>query len=418
VYAGARRDKPWLRRWSLWDFRLDPMAETPDSDGDARWCAFRTLMTRQEIERNPKMRIPKSLTGTLRLAMPSPRGPRRTQRDGAPPREYFEVWSVYDKTDRSWFQTDGRYEHVLRAEDAWPLPWEDLPYDALYFNPQSDTLFPIPYAKTVMPAVVMRNKLRTLMEELTKRLRRVIPFNENLLGEGAAGKLEDLMLMEFIPVKGEIGNAIGQIQVGGFPSELLAYDALLKEDVREALGQSNMERGQRINVESAREAAGVQQGAAVNASRNIEALEDFLDSSIRHYAQARRATTLEPELVPILGSDDARILITDLAEKYLQVTPEDLKGEFDFIIKQGSTLPDTKQRRISEALAAYQVGHGNPLANEQELLAGVFRAMGLNVSKMMLNDQQLQKTTEQPGLPEENPGADTSQLIRELGQIQ
>jgi hypothetical protein len=422
LYAGARRDKPWIRRWTLWDFRLDPMAETPDSDGDAEWCAFRTMLTREQIENNPKMTLPKSATGTLRLAMPTPRGTLRTERESAPPEEYFEVWSIYNKCDKTWLQMDGTYEHILRPEGEWPIPWEDLPFDSLYFNPQADTPFPIPFAQTVMPAIVMRNKLRTITEELIKRIRRVIPFNENVLGEGVSGKLEDLGLAEFLPVKGEIGNAIGQVQLGSFPQELLLYDALLKEDVREALGQSNLDRGQRINVESAQEAAGVRQGSATNASRNVEALEDFLDSSIRHYAQARRATTLEDEIVPILGSEDSRILVTDLAQKYLTVTPADLNGEYDFIIKQGSTLPDTQARRVQEALGDVQVASQFPaMHNMQEVLASYWRARGKSVPKMMLNDQQLKQTlpTPVPGAePGESGGVDNSQLIQSLGQIQ
>jgi hypothetical protein len=372
-------------------------------------------MTEEEINRNPEMTLPKAAKATVRITLPTPMGQRRT-RGKAAPAEYYEVWSIYDKTDRTWLQLDGTYENVLRGEAEWPIPWEDLPYDALYFNPQADTLFPVPFAQTIMPSVEMRNKLRTIMEELTKRLRRVIPYNENALGEGADKKLATLQDGEFIPLRGDIANAIGQIQLGGFPSELMIYDALLKEDVREALGQSDMDRGQRINVESAQEASRVAQGAATNSSRNIEALEDYLDSCIRHYAQARRATTLENEVVPILGTEDSRILITDLAQSYLEVSPEDLAGEYDFIIKQGSTLPDTKQRRVQQALADLQVAGQFPqLHNLQEMVASYHRAVGNNVAKTMLNDQQI-KATQQPQVPgqEQPEGADNSQLIQAL----
>jgi hypothetical protein len=415
-YAGARPDKPWIRRWTLWDTRIDASAETPDSDGDARWCGFRTLMTKDQIAKNPKMKLPRGMQATVKLTVPSPKGPRHAEKKSASPDEYFEVWSIYDKTDKSWLQIDGNYEYVLRREDAWPIPWEDLPYDALYFNPQADTLFPIPYAASIFPTVVMRNKLRTINEELIKRLRRVIPYSETLLGEGSKDKLEGLNLVEFIGFKGEINNAIGNIQLGGFDQSLMLYDQMLVQDVREALGQSSMDRAQRINVESATEAAGVAQGSAKAEGRNIDSLEDYLDSSVRHYAIARRATMKSDETVALLGPEDARILITDIKQEYLTVTTKDMKAEVDFIIKQGSTLPDSKQRRVADALADIQVASQFPqLHNIQEILAAYHRARGNNPAKVMLNDQQIAATAGQ-GMPDEP--VDSSQLIGQVTGLQ
>lgn len=416
TYAGARKDKPWIRRWTLWDFRLDPTAETPDSDGDARWCAFRTLMTKEEIERTQGMVLPKDAKSTVRVSLPTPQGQKRS-RTRAAPAEYYEVWSVYDKTDRTWVQLDGSYEHILRPQADWPIPWEDLPYDALYFNPQSDTLFPIPYAQTIFGTIEMRNKLRTLMEELTKRLRRIIAYNKNALAEGEEAKLETLDLQEWVATNGDLANAIKEIQVGGFPQELMLFDSLLKEDVREALGQSNMDRAQRVNVESATEAANIAQGSAQAQSRNVQALEDWLDSCVRHYAQARRAVTVESEVVP-LGLSDPRQLNTRLPEdRFLNVTPQDLHAEYDFIIKQGSTLPDTRRQRITQALANLQVASQQPqLHNLQALYADYWIAAGESPAEKMLTSEQI-AATQQPQIPGEEPEiADTSQLIGQLGQ--
>lgn len=414
-YAGSRPDKPWVRRWTLWDFRLDPLAETPDSDGDARWCAFRTLLTKEQIEQNPSMTLPKDLKATLRMAMPSPRGALRAQKKDTPPEELFEVWSIYDKRDRTWLQVDGTYEHILRPQAEWPIPWEDLPYDALYFNGQADTLFPIPYAQSIWPTIVKKNKLRTMMDQLVFRLRRIVIANEALMGKDQADRLEEADLTEIIRVQGEIANAIGEVGLGSFPQELMMYDGLLTQDIREALGQSAMDRAQRINVESATEAAGVAAGSQTAASRNIDALEDWLDSNIRHYAIARRATTADSEVVPILGSDDARLLIPDLAQEFLTVSKKDLAAEVDFIIRQGSTLPDTRQRRVQQALADIQVASGQPqIHNLQEVYANYWRAAGRNVTKVMLNAKQIAATA-QPQVPGEEPQAqDASQLIQSL----
>jgi hypothetical protein len=257
------------------------------------------------------------------------------------------------------------------------------------------------------------------MDQLVLRLRRIIIANENLLGKDQADRLEEADLTEILRVTGDIANAIGQVQLGSLPQELMLYDALLKEDVREALGQSAMDRAQRINVESATEAAGVAAGSQKAEYRNVEALEDWLNSNIRHYAIARRATTTDDEIVPILGSDDARLLIPDLDTSYLTVTKDDLAAEVDFVIRQGSTLPDTRQRRVQQALADLQVMSMAPdIHNRQEVFANYWRAAGRNVTKVMLDANQIAATAP-PQIPgEESEGADTSQLIQSLAGMQ
>ena len=425
-YAGIRPDKPWMRRIQLRDFRCTPTAETLHSDGDAWWCAFRSLLTLDQIKKNPSMVSRRDLQATVSLEVRDHKGEllRRS------PQDFVEVWTYYENRERTWFQLAEGAEQPIRERDDWPLPWEDLPYDACFFNPQVNDLFPEPYAHALWPSVVERNKIRTLMLELVKRMRKLVIVNESVLGEGQADALDISDLTEIIRVDGDVEKAFAEVSLGGFDSSLLPLDSLIQQDIRETLGQSLMDRGQRINVESGTEAAGVLQGSNVAATRNQESVEEFLGSSIRHYAQARQATMQEDELVPIVGRKDAQILQQQAPQGpqagpsnypgFFNVTPDQINAELDFTVRAGSSLPDTRERRTQEALAVLQVAGQFPqIINMQEVVANFFRAQGLDVSRFMLSAEQLQATQGQPGQEgqEAAPGQDQSQLIGALNDM-
>ena len=415
-YAMARPNKPWMRRHKIWDFRCDPLAESPQPDGDAMWCAFRNVYTEEQLKKNPRITLPDDLAPTQNIAIWNR---ERTKKLGETPT--FAVWSVYDKSDRTWFQIPETGEALFRQPGDWPLPWEDLPYDTVYFNPQMDTLFPLPFASVIWKPILELSKVRTLMIELVKRMRRIILINKDQLGEGEADKIEGSDLTELVMVTGNLANAVGQTQLGGFASELLGLVALYEKDIREAIGQSSMDRGQRINVQSSAEAQSVAQGSAVAGGRNVERVEDFISSSLRHYAIARQATTTEEEVIPILGRKLAGILRDENA--YYSVSPRQLEGEFDYKIVSGSSLPDNRQRRIAESMAKLEIAKSAPeLHDMQEAYARVWEAFGERPGDVMLNLEQLKGTqaaaaaAQQPGQEGQAPpeGADMGQLMMAL----
>lgn len=405
-YAMARPDKPWLRRIKPWDFRADPLAESLLPDGDAEWCAFRSLICLDDVQKNPKMSTWDNMP-TIKINMVE---------GGEEPEEFVPVWTVYDKCERTWFQiAEGEDRKLVRQPSDWPLPWEDLPYDVCQFNPQMDSQFPVSYASIIYPSVVHRNKLRTLTEELQKRLRRIILVREDALTEDSRRKIQNADLTEILMVTGDLAQAIAQVQVGGADPSLIAYDGLLEKDIREALGQSAMDRGQRINVDSGTEAANVAQGGQINASRNVEAVEDFLNSSMRHYAIARQATTIGEEIIPIVGMGDSA-LINGLQGE-VTIDSESLAGEYTFRVRAGSTLPETREKRTREAMADFAFASQSPqMHNMQEVTSSVWMARGKNPAKMMLNIQQLQQTG--AGMPQGGEVAGAEQIPNLLAALQ
>jgi hypothetical protein len=410
-YAPAVPDRPWIRNVKSWDIRIDPTAATWEPDEDAEWVAFRQIRTIDDIKANPKLVNRRDLKPNIRLGTSAGKM-RERELKGLPDTQWFESWVIYEKRERTWFEiADRGMDKPLREPSDWPLPWKDLPYDILQFNEQMDTAFQVPYMQSVIATLIERNKLRTMMGELVKRLRRVIVYNAQALGQDEEGKLTgaDLDLAEWIECKGDPAGAISQTQVGGLDTTLIAYDAQLQADIREALGQSQMDRAQRANVETAAESNSIQQGSAISSGRNQERIEDFLGSSIRHYAIARQAVTERSEMIPLLGVEDTRILDDHLGTDYFEVSPEQLRGEWDFEIVAGSTLQRNRQSEVALAMSDIQVASGEilaPVFNQRQLAVNYAVARGLNPTSVLMTMNAMQKTSQigGPQLPGANGG--------------
>jgi hypothetical protein len=325
--------------------------------------------------------------------------------------DLVEVWSVYEVWERTWFQmTIDTLGKPLRDKADWPIEWEHLPLDILGVNEQMDTPFPVPIMEEVIPIQIELNKLRTIMSLLARNTRRILGAAEGAIDDDELDKLLDGEVVEFIRTTGPVDQALKEIKAGGFPQELLLYDQLLEQDLREIMGQSLMDRAQRINVESAEEAARVGRGGDMHTLRSQQAFEKFIESSVRNYMHGRRQTMQNEELVPILGMEGA----AEGGEPFLNVSPEDIHQDMDFKLVTGSTLPRNRDRDAQKALADIQVAGTNPnLHNMPKVYERYWIARGENPAKVLQAPEARQPAL--PGMEEERGSIDPA-AFKALGE--
>jgi hypothetical protein len=393
AYRDAKPDTPWIRHVHSWDFRCDT-TKGSFHPSEVDWCAFRSLMTVDQIKATPGMRAPSSLSPTvsLRAEKLTPRELKALRDDDFT--SLVEVWSIYDSRKEEWFQwSPGAPDTLLRDPAPWPLPWDELPYDVIAINQQPGDPFQRPYMAEVAPIHRERNRVRTMMSRLTRDLRRLVPVQENGLADGMYARLFDGVgpdLVEFILCKGPVRDVIGNVQIGGFPQELLLYDRMLEEDIRQITGQSRMDRGQRINVETAQEAFGVQQGSDTSKGRNQAANERLWKGVIRKFGQGLQAVMDEERIIPIVGVRDAQSLASmqNQGETFTRVPAEAIKQDYLFEIAVGSTLPRNDAQEQREAIALLEVASKFPQnANIQNRLIDVALAFDKDPTEFLIDQQ-------------------------------
>jgi hypothetical protein len=394
MFHHAKPDLPWFRRVPVWDVRVDPHAETWHPDEDARWVAFRSLVTMDQVDRNPNLIHREDLKATVSidkrmLAEQSARGSDL----GDDYNNFVEIWTVYDKEERKWFAISPGSKKTLREPDDWPIDWDGLPYDYLGFNEQADENVPFPFPEAYRHLQVELNKVRTMMQDATMRQRNIVAVNGEVLADGQADKLSrgDILQMEILLTNGADPKEIAaEFQLGRFQQELLLYQAQIKEDIREVIAQGQMDRAQRINVESATEAANVQQGSDIQQSRQQETFEEFWGGVIRRFAQSLQQTLTQDIIVPILGVADAQA--AQQGGDFIQVRPEDIRGEFKYSIRVSSTVAKSEQQELQKALALKQVFNGDPAVDQRLLNINVLEAAGYDSNVMLLSPEQIQAT--------------------------
>jgi hypothetical protein len=425
----ARVDAPWVRRKPIWDFRGDMLSGTFDP-AEMTWCAWRELMTPEQIRGNENMKsIPKDELHPTRMVDGTRFMPRDVDPEKSPDfNQFIEVWTVYDRLERKWFQWSPGYDkRVLREPDDWALPWDTLPISIIYFNDQMNDPFPLPYAKVITPVQEERNKTRTMMSRLVRSIRRIPIVNTAVLDDLSKLKVKsgDLELVEFLMATGSVREAVGEVQIGGLPQELLIYDNQLQEDIRELIGQSRMDRAQRINVESAQEAAQVQGGSDTQRSRNQSGVEDFWKDLCRKFMQGWRAVGEPNQLIPIIGDQvDIEALVQIQGdgvfangEPLLEVSDDVVRGNYQIEIEVGSTRPRSQREDIARAEAWLAVGERFPkIVNLPQAVIDRALAQGLNPARVMMPAAAAAATDQNLAAAEEGPVPGTQQGGQQGGQ--
>jgi hypothetical protein len=406
-------DLPWLRRVAPWDIRIDPLAESWHADGDATWCEFISLYTLDMLKAMPGITVPRDLVPTISKDKRTIDERRREDRYTYEAANLVEVRTVYDLSERKWFQWSVGSDRLLREPADWPEVFrglEGLPYSLLAFNEPSDDACPMGYADMVWPLQVERNKVRTMLSELVRRYRRVIVANKSAFNDDTERtKLSDGEIAEVFWVNGDVSQAVRDIPLAGFDQGLLLYDQVIQEDIREVIGQSKMSRAQRINVETATEAARVGAGDDLQAGRNQIRVEAWLRDSVRLMAKCIQALPDAEWVIPVLGQQDAGALMAS-QPAVLQLSTDEIQGEYLFDIEVGSTLPRNDRQEIAKEMAWLQVAQQFPKnINVPAALVSLAIAMDKDPSTALMNAQQVAATdaaAEGPGTPAESgPGS-------------
>lgn len=385
LYDPARPDFPGIRRRRISEVRVDPLASSLYPDEDARWVAFRDLYLLEDVKRSPAFVSRKDLRPTYVIALDPMRAPSLA-RDGGPDEcQLVEIWTVYDKTERKVFALSPGSELALREPESWPIGWDSLPYDVLFFNPRPDSMIPVALPETYIELQIEANKVRTMMAALTKRQRHLVIVNDDAMKDGEAEKMVDAELMEFFFSKGIDPRAVAaEIKLGSFPQELLFYYQAIKDDIREVIGISNMDRAQRINVQTATEAQGVMTGSTILRSRAQEKVEEFWSNIFRKLHRGIQQTQTEDILLPVFDMNGVRDLLAESVEGGgIRIRPNDLRGEFHYGVQVGSTLPEDPEAESRRNVAVFNLFKDDPLVNQRDLRHDVLSAFRKDADRLL-----------------------------------
>jgi hypothetical protein len=273
---------------------------------------------------------------------------------------------------------------------------ETLPYNILQFNETSDEPSGTSYSEQAIPLQEELNWLLTITNTLAKSLRRIVLAHEEGLAEGEKAKLDSLNLIEVILTKNpNPETAFGELKVGGSFQEILPLLFFVKDEMRTLLGISEMDRGNRINVETADESARVGAGAAAQRGRNQGPWEDFLSDAIGVFASAVAATAAERITIPILGDEDAAELFASGPQSgFATFDKAEIEGDFIYRVRPGSTLPIDPNAELKRELALNQALSQEQAVNWPQRLIETMRAADKDPRKQLATPDLVRQVAE------------------------
>jgi hypothetical protein len=413
-------DLPWIQFVRPWQVRMDPLVNSFDMDGECGWIAFQNLYrSRKEIEDNPALKGSDGWKPTFHYDMRpyhERRKPAATHSGviGAKPGDknmisMWEEWVIYDAHKRTFFGISHGSDKLVRAERDWPLEWGQLPASILTLNEQLDSPFGIPFPKVIWHELMMYNKVWTVLKALTNRIRRIIFVNKNAFGS-SEGQLENLLnpdsLVEFIECDA-VDGVVNEVAIGNIDGQLLGLVYQLKEQIREVLGVSSFDRGQRANVQTAAEASQIGAGSQMAKSRIQSKFESFWTDIIRAAHRALLNTEdARPFVVPIIGEGNFLFLQeSEVQAGFVKATLSDLNGEFDYGVKMNSSTPIDPGAEFAKVAAFAQVTNGfqNPIVNPVHLGKRLATLAGEDAQQLVV-DQRVAQQMGEEGVEGEQPG--------------
>lgn len=420
-------DLPWTRAVMPWQVRIDPLVNNFDMDGEPGWIAFQNLYTKWQAQGDDAINWHEDWKPTFPMDM-RPYHQRKTpitgrssdlekhQKNGDLTMLY-EEWVFYDASRRTFFGVSPGSEKLVRDEKDWPFDWGQLPASILTLNEQLDSPFGIPFPQMVWKEQILTNRIWTIIQAIVNRTRRLIFVNGSAFSQNR-GQLENLLspdsLAEYIVSDSGASAAdlINEVGTGSIDGQLLGLLFQLKESMREALGISSFDRGQRANVETAQEASSISEGGTVQKSRTLTKFEatyvNIIETGHRAILQVPNAQNF---FIPLLGEENVAFLSQgEVAQGFLEVGVADLRGEFTFGIKQNSTTPLDPAAEFTRLSALYNA-IGGPKASTANHVAFQKRLATLagEDPELLIRSEEVTEEVGRQQLGEGVPGEDGGQ---------
>lgn len=191
----------------------------------------------------------------------------------------------------------------------------------------------------------------------------------------------------WIPVNGDIRDAVFQPVMGDIPASGYAEEDRLKADIEMTSGVSDpIAGGGGGNTPGTETATGIQ---LIQAAANVRIAQmarllllETLKPLGRQILEQNRQHQIEPEEIRV--DDDS-----PAGYRFETVTPEDWMLPLELVPEEHSNEPENRPQKIDEAIRFYQLVQNNPNVNQREALKHVVEAFGIAAPEKWLQEQTM-----------------------------
>lgn len=357
-------------------FVNDPKAVMPDQY-DAGWAAIETYPTVKSLKEDEDLNVNKTVLSSLRLltgppqasAYPQSRNTWNSTPNGAndfvAPQDdddefqVARIMEIYDRQNKSiLYQPTG--SSTIIGERDWPVePWYNnqllFPWTVLYFNENPDEFWPIPEMSMIADEIEQLAVAdRYILSDMVSKWRKVLVRSDAFKGQGTVAQLLNAGGTEVIRVT---DNLLGEkVRLDDMAyvlpdsstvkQDVLATAAYKKQQIHETVGAGDFASGGMRNTRSATEAAALSDFLRVRTTTRTENIDAFFKKLVRMYILFLQQTATETRWAKV--SDGTGIAAWHEYDK------DAIKGDFDFTVIAGSSMPKNTDSARERNLALFQ----------------------------------------------------------------
>lgn len=389
IISAAREtivDRPVMERISPHDMFVNPEATSLQ---DARWIAQRIVRHIDDVKTDPAYSRKARENAMPGLTLADPHYARHQENYES--NELIEVFEFYDLARQTMCTfTAGATEYLIRPRK---MPYAfGHPFEMIRNYEVPDHFYPMGDLEAIAPLVKELSKTRSEMMNHRARYARKYVARKSAIAKTDLTKIASKRDGEVIFVEDDnfpLQDVIQPVNQIGMDPGLYNWSQAIENDIQDISGITEFMRGGGGQIRrTATEASLLQDAANVRTAEKLDRVETFIANLATKLLQINQQYVTGQQAAKVIGRDGGSL--------WVPYTREDIKGQYEFRVEAGSTVPKNETFRRQSALGMLQalgpfIATGQ--VNVEELLRVVLRdGFAIkNPEKFIMQPQQQQQ---------------------------
>jgi hypothetical protein len=348
---------------------FDPTAVYPDLR-DSKWIALEFYPTIKEIKDDPLFKdIDDTLLGSLQKLKKSPTmdeyvaTPRSRYLDQEESDEFAQVriYEIWDRVNLQKIYMPAKSSRII-GQEAWPVELRyngqvQFPMTMLYFNENPDEFYPIPELSLIAPQIKQYSVMfRQVLIDAVTKWRKFFVLG-NALEKGHEARLIGGPSHSVITVDGnklgggnvqdiDLRKMVVPIPDPAVPQDVLQIMGMVKQLMHEIIGAGDFASAGFRSTRSATEAAQLADFLKSRMTSRTENVDSFFKHMVMIHTLFLQETLTEKRSIEVSDVNGFK--------QWKEFDRTTLKGEFNFSVIAGSSMPMNTETYRQEVLAFFQ----------------------------------------------------------------
>lgn len=301
-------------------------------------------------------------------------------------KEWLKLVTIWDKDTRQIFVVSEGYQGFVNTDTAEGAPWpyemeyKSDPFPFCIHDAKTDRKSPYTWSeiKAGEPQIVEMNRIRSAIQVHVKKSLPKYVYSAQAGTRAQINKLMQARSDEAVQL--ENPSAFHALEVAEIPKPLFDFNGMSRDDLTGVLGTS--EYNNQSLADTATEAQIVEGRSQARKSMRSRQWEQYVVEIAGKLAQLCQQNMDERVAVEIAGPNGI---------EWLNVTKDQIQGEFYFDIEPGIMEYKNEALRRSQLLRFFELTNGDPNANRRSLLKKLAKEMDLDPEDAVIPEDQMPK---------------------------